>query len=91
MPAYLTVSLLGTIILLMETCGQVCFRSVKVTCVDFFELILKPHFWNHFSMESRHRWRVDEAITGSAWVANSVVSSANVAIVISFDIGKSAV
>ena len=43
MPRYLTVSLLGTVILLMETCGQVCFRSVKVTCVDFFELILKKH------------------------------------------------
>ena len=42
-------------------------------------------------MESRHRWRVDEAITGSTWVADSAVSSANVAIVVSFDIGKSAV
>ena len=30
MPRYLTVSLLGTVILLMVTCGQVCFRSVKV-------------------------------------------------------------
>ena len=62
MPSYLTVSLLGTVILLMETRGQVCFRSVKVTCVDFFSLILKPHLWNHFSIESRPRWRVDEAI-----------------------------
>ena len=42
-------------------------------------------------MESRLRWRVDEAIAASAWVANSAVSSANVAIVISFDMGKSAV
>ena len=91
MPRYLTVSLLETVILLMETCGQVCFRSVKITCVDFFSLILKPHFWNHFSMESRLHWRVDEAIAGSAWVANSAVSSANVAIVTSFDMGKSAV
>ena len=88
---YLTESLLGIIVLLMVTWGQVCFRSVKVTCEDFFSFILKPHFWNHFSMESRHRWRVDEAITGSAWVANSAVSSANVAIVTTFDIGKSAV
>ena len=50
MPRYLIVSLLGTVILLMETCGQVRFRSVKVTCVDFFSLILKPHLWNHFSV-----------------------------------------
>ena len=92
MPRYLTVSLLGTVILLMETCGQVCFRSVKVTCVDFiFSLILKPHSWNHFSIESRPHWRVDEAIIGLVWDANSVVSSANVAMVISVDIGKSAV
>ena len=36
MPRYLTVPLLGTVILLMVTCGQDYFRSVKVTCVDFF-------------------------------------------------------
>ena len=42
-------------------------------------------------MESRLRWRVDEAIAVSAWVAHSAVSSANVAIVTSFDMGKSAV
>ena len=75
----------------METCGQVCFRSVKVTFVDFFSLILKPHLWNHFSIESRPRWKVDEAIVGLAWDANRAVSSANVAIVTSFDMGKSAV
>ena len=94
MPRYLTVSLLGTVILLMETRGQVCFRSVKVTCVDFFSLILKPHLWNHFSIESRPRWRVDQAIIGLAWEANSAVSSANVGIVgivISVAVGKSAV
>ena len=56
----------------------------------FFSLILKPHLWNHFFIESRPRWRVDEAIIGLAWDANSAVSSANVAIVISVDIGKSA-
>ena len=44
-----------------------------------------------FSIEWRHRCRVDEAIIGSAWEANSAVSSVNVAIVISVDIGKSAV
>ena len=91
MPRYLTESLLGIIVLLMVTWGQVCYRSVKVTWEDFFSFILKPHFWNHFSMASRIRWRVDEAIAGSAWVANSAVSSANVAIVTSFDMGKSAV
>ena len=34
---------------------------------------------------------MDEAIIGLAWDANSAVPSANVAIVISADIGKSAV
>ena len=67
---------------------------MKVTCVDFFSLILKPHLWNHFSIESRPRWRVDQAIIGLAWDANSAVSSANVGIVgivISVAVGKSAV
>ena len=90
MPRYLTVSLLGHVIFLIHTCGQICFRSVKVTCVYFFSLILKPHLWNHFSIESRARWRVDEAIIGLAWGANSAMSSANVAIVISVGIGKTA-
>ena len=66
---------------------------MKVTCVDFFSLILRPHLWNHFSIESRLRWRVDQAIIGLAWDANSAVSSANVGIVgivISVAIGKSA-
>ena len=56
----------------------------------FFSLILKPHLWNHFSIESRPRWTGDEAIIGLVWDANSAVSSANVAMVISVDIGKSA-
>ena len=84
MPTYLTVSLLGTVILLMESCGQVC-------CVDFFSLILKPYLWNHFSIESRPRWRLDEAVVVLAWDANSAVSSANVAMIIPVDIGRSAV
>ena len=67
---------------------------MKVTCVDFFSLILKPHLWNHFSIESRPRLRVDQAIIGLAWDGNSAVSSANVGIVgivISVAVGKSAV
>ena len=67
---------------------------MKVTCVDFFSLILKPHLWNHFSIESSPRWRVDQAIIGLAWDANSAVSPANVGIVgivISVAVGKSAV
>ena len=63
-------------------------------CGFFFLLILKPHLWNHFSIESRPRWRVDQAIIGLVWDANSAVSSANVGIVgivISVAIGKSAV
>ena len=57
----------------------------------FFSLILKPHLWNHFSIESRLRWRVDKTIIRLAWDANIAVSSANVATIISVDTGKSAV
>ena len=60
-------------------------------CGFFFSLILKPHLWNHFSIESRLRWRVDKTIIRLAWDANSAVSSANVATIISVDTGKSAV
>ena len=54
--------------------------------VNFEAPFLEPLF-----IESRPRWRVEDAIMGSAWDANSAVSSANVAMVISYNIGKSAV
>ena len=57
----------------------------------FFFINFEAPLWNHFSTESRPRWRVDEAIVGLAWDANSAVSSANVAMIIPVDIGKSAV
>ena len=71
--------------------GRFVFAAWRLYVWIFFLLILKPHLWNHFSIESRPRWRVDEVIIGLAWDANSAVSWANVAMVISVDIGKSAV
>ena len=69
-----------------------CLFSQSEACMcGFFSLILKPHLWNHFSIESRPRRRMDEAIIGLACDANSAVSSANVATIISVDTGKSAV
>ena len=62
MPRYLTESLLGIIVLLMVTWGAGLFSAREGYMGGFFSFILKPHFWNHFSMESRLRWRVDEAI-----------------------------
>ena len=75
----------------MLTCGQDCFRSVKIIWLDLFSFILKSHLWNHFSIESRPYWRVEEAIIGSGWDANKAVSSANIAVIISVKIGKLAV
>jgi hypothetical protein len=37
----------------------------------------------------RCSWRLREAVVGSAWVANMAVSSANVPIVVSLDVGRS--
>ena len=59
--------------------------------MDLFSFILNYHLWNHFSIESRPHWRVeDHAIIGSDWDANEAVSSANVAAVISVKVDKSA-
>ena len=91
MPRYLTVSLFGIGILFMVTCGQDCFRSVKVIRLDLFPFILKRYLWNHFSIESKPRWRVEEAIVESEWDANKAVSSATVVVVVSVKVGKSAV
>ena len=57
----------------------------------FIFIYLKRHLWNHFSIKSKPRWRVEEAIIGSEWDANKAVSSANVAVVICVKVGKSAV
>lgn len=65
MSRYLIESPLGVMTLLMVTWGQVFFRSVKVTCADLSSLILIPHLWNHFSIEPRPRWRVEEGFIGS--------------------------
>ena len=67
------------------------FSQRECYICGIFSLILKPHLWNHFSIESRPRWRVDEAIVELAWDANSAVSPANVAMVNPVDIGKSVV
>ena len=37
----------------------------------------------------RYSWKLREAVVGFAWVANIAVSSANVPIVVSLDIGRS--
>ena len=57
----------------------------------FFFINFEAPFMEPLFHRAELRWRVDEAIIGSAWEANSAVSSANVAIVISVDTGKSAV
>ena len=65
MPRYLTESLFGIgILIFMVTCGQDCFRSVKVIWLDLFLFILKRHLCNHFSIESRPRWEVEEELLG---------------------------
>ena len=75
----------------MATRGQDCFRSVKVIWLDLFSFILKCHLCNEFSIESRPRWNVEEAIIGSEWDVNKAILSANVAVVISVKVDKSAV
>ena len=54
MPRYLPKSLLRIVKLLVVTYGQVCFRSVKVTCVDLFSLICEIYFFNFVSLCQNH-------------------------------------
>jgi len=88
-PGYFTASVWGTMVWLMLTVGQWPFRRVNFMCHDLDSLSLIFHFFSHFSMMCKCCWRLSEAIVGPSWVANIVVSSANVPNVVSLDVGKS--
>jgi len=90
-PKYLALSATGICWLLIDTGGQVSLLVANVTWVDFVSLILMRHFLNHSSIRCRCLWRLWVAICGSEWEANTAVSSANVAVIVSLIVGRSAV
>jgi hypothetical protein len=58
--------------------GLVPFRSVNVTCVDLFSLILSLHLLIQSAMLSRWVCRAVVAMLRFAWQARTAVSSAKV-------------
>ena len=68
---------------------QLSFLSVKVKCDDLVSFTFIFHFFNQFSTVLRCSCRLREAAMGSEWVANIAVSSANVPIVVSLNVGRS--
>jgi len=88
-PGYFTTSVCGTIVWLMLTAGQWPFRRVNFMCDDLDSLTLTFHFFSHFSMMCKCSGRLSLATVGSSWVANIVVSFANVPNVVSLNVGTS--
>jgi hypothetical protein len=73
----------------MWTGGQVSFRVVNVTWTDLGSLAFILHLFNHFRIASRLVCSFCEAMPGSLSVANTGVSSSNVTVVDSVEVGRS--
>jgi hypothetical protein len=83
--------LLRNVHLYIWTGGQVSLRLVNVIWTDLDSLALILHLFNHFCIASGLVCSFCEAMPGSLSVANTAVSSANVAVVDSVEVGRSAV
>jgi hypothetical protein len=75
----------------MWTGGLVSLHVVNVTWTDLDSLGFILRLFNHFCIAPRLVCSFYEAMPGSLTVANTTVLSANVAVVDSFEVGKSAV
>uniref|UniRef100_A0A2A4J363 Uncharacterized protein n=1 Tax=Heliothis virescens TaxID=7102 RepID=A0A2A4J363_HELVI len=80
-PRYLTESLWGRVLSPNRTGEQFPFLSVKVMWIDLDALALMRHFFSQSSTLFRLSCRMFEAVCGSVLLANSAVSSANVAFI----------
>jgi hypothetical protein len=77
--------------LFLWTGGQVSLRVVNVTWTVLDSLAFILHFVNHFCIAFRLVCSFCETIPGQLSVANTAVSSANVAVVDSVEVGRSEV
>jgi hypothetical protein len=75
----------------MWTWGQAYLRVVNVTQTNLESLAFNLHFFNNFWVASRLVCSFCEAKPGSLPVADTAVSSAKVAVVVSVEVGRSAV
>jgi hypothetical protein len=90
-PRYLTSSACGRYVPLSWTGGHVDLLSVNVIWVDFSSFAFKRHFASHCCIPVRAVCSLFTAIPGSSWVASTAVTSANVAVIASGGVGRSAV
>ena len=81
----------GSCVPLIVTAGQSVRRIVNVTCADLVSLTFTRQVVSQASRWLRWIWRLWDAICGSSLLANIAVSSANVAMTVSFLVGISAV
>jgi hypothetical protein len=75
----------------MWTGGQVSVCVVNVTRIDLDSLAFIFHPFNHFYIASRLGCSICGAMPGSLSVGLTAVSSANIAVVDSVEVGRSAV
>jgi hypothetical protein len=90
-PRCLTSCSWGSYTLFIWTGGHVSFRVVNVTWIDLHPLAFILHFLNHFWIASRLVCSLCEVMTRSLSVATTALSSTNVAVVDSGEVGRSAV
>jgi len=86
-PRYLTSVCTGSCVPFIVTIGQSILRFVNVACTDLFS----STFIRQVAKWFRWVWRLWDAVCRSSLLASMAVSSANVAIVVSFLVGTSAV
>jgi hypothetical protein len=90
-PRYFTSSCWGRCGLFIWTGRRVSLRVVNVIWTNLDSLAFILHLFNHFCIASGLVWSFCEAMAGSLSVANTAVSSANVAVADSGEVGRSAV
>jgi hypothetical protein len=88
-PRYLTWSSQGSCTLFIWTGEHVPLRVVNVTWTDLRTLACIRHFWSQSWIARRLVWSFWEATAGSLSVARTAVSSANVAVVVVGELGRS--
>jgi hypothetical protein len=76
---------------LYEPGGHVSLRAVNVTWIDLDPLAYIPHLLNQFRIASRLVCSFCETMAGSLSVVSIAVSSAKVAVIDSYEVGRSAV
>ena len=90
-PRYFTSFLTGSCVPFIVTTGQSVFRFVNVTCADLVSLTFISQLLSQASSWLRRVWRLRDAVCGFSLFAIIAVSSANVAMTVSFLVGMLAV